>query len=71
MASNTEAAEATVEQCIERMALAGARDSLPESGMFNSEQLSVMACERLPTYRRIARVMFLALLSRRSSDPLR
>jgi hypothetical protein len=60
--------EATVEQCIERMALAGARDSLPEDGMFNSEQLSVMACDRLPTYRKIARVMFLALFRERASS---
>lgn len=46
---------------IERMARAGARDSLPDNGMFNAYQLGAMRDERMPTYRRIAEVMLVAL----------
>lgn len=52
-----------IEKVIERMAEAGARDSLPRDGMFNSEQLDVMKVERMSTYRDIARVMLQALLA--------
>lgn len=45
------------------MADAGARDSLPRDGMFNSEQLDMMRSERMETYRTIARVMLDALLA--------
>lgn len=48
---------------IERMARDAVRDSLPRDGMFNSDQLDHMASERMPTYRRIAAVMFAALLN--------
>lgn len=47
---------------IERMARAGARDSMPTNGMFNSYQLGAMEDERMPTYRRIAEVMLRELL---------
>lgn len=48
---------------VERMAQAGASDSLPTSGMFNSEQLDKMRSDRMPTYRRIAEVMLRALMT--------
>jgi hypothetical protein len=51
-----------VQSLVQRMADAGARDSLPTNGMFNSEQLEAMRSERMPTYRRIAEVMLRALL---------
>lgn len=47
---------------IERMARAGAHDSMPTNGMFNSDQLGAMEDERMPTYRRIAEVMLRELL---------
>jgi hypothetical protein len=50
------------DKAIERMAYAGARDSLPRNGMFNSEQLDQMRSERMDTYRKIAKVMYAALL---------
>ncbi len=58
----------TVEQAIERMARAAAKDSLPRNGMFNSDQLDAMRSDRMPTYRQIARVMFLALISETPHD---
>jgi hypothetical protein len=57
---DTPVSQATAE-AIERMARAGADDSLPDNGMFNEFQLGAMRDERLPTYRRIAEVMLVAL----------
>jgi hypothetical protein len=50
-------------EAIERMARAGAKDSMPTNGMFNEDQLGAMFDERLPTYRRIAEVMLVALFN--------
>lgn len=63
--------ELTAEMAVERMARAGCTDSLPTDGMFNEHQLDVMYAERIVTYRRIARVMFLALLGSGDSDAQR
>jgi len=52
-----------LDKAIERMAEAGAKDSLPKNGMFNSEQLDVMKGERLPAYRQLAEVMLKALFN--------
>lgn len=55
--------QSILDSTIERMAHAGATDSLPTSGMFNDEQLDAMRSERMPTYRRIAEIMLRALLT--------
>lgn len=52
-----------MQAAIDRMAEAGALDSLPDNGMFNSDQLDAMRSERMPTYRRIAEVMLRALFT--------
>ena len=60
-------AEGRYNQAIERMAKAGAKDSLPKDGMFNIEQLDAMKSARMDTYRRIARIMLDALLAESAS----
>ena len=52
-----------LDAAIERMAWAGAEDSLPRGGMFNSDQLAVMRDERYQGYKQIATVMLAALLN--------
>lgn len=52
-----------VEAAVERMARAAVQDSLPTNGLFNSYQLEAMADERMPTYKRIARVMLAAMFN--------
>jgi hypothetical protein len=59
---STKALEIQMAIAVERMARAAARDSLPDNGMFNSEQLDAMCDERMPTYRRIAQVMLGVML---------
>ena len=56
--------QSIMEQAIERMAEAGARDSLPSHGLFNSDQLEAMLSERMASYRRVAAVMLKALLKK-------
>jgi hypothetical protein len=49
-----------LEKGLDRMAAAGAKDSLPQGGMYNSDQLDQMYEQRLPSYRRLAEIMLRA-----------